>query len=285
MTDRERRQKEIQLFVQKMPSLSTTVSKVLEICSRTDTSPNDLNRVISLDPVLTGQVLKLINSAYYSLMNRVTSLTRAIVMLGLNTVKNLALSTAVIGCVKQTKKSRVLPINQFWTHSIAVGVLAKLLASELGIPLNEREEFFVAGLLHDLGKIPMGDEYADVLHMARHEQKDLIKVEKKELDITHEEIGGLIAEKWALSPSLTEVICRHHSLDDITSDNGRLVNVVALADSYACLFDLGYAGNCYPDEERLLHAIRHSELDWSFLSQLKSQVDEEIRKAEVFLRV
>ncbi|MDH3348446.1 MAG: HDOD domain-containing protein [Desulfobulbaceae bacterium] len=284
MPNRESRQKEIQLFVRKMPSLSTTVSKVLEICSRTDTSPNDLNRVISLDPVLTGQVLKLINSAYYSLMNRVTSLTRAIVMLGLNTVKNLALSTAVIGCVKQTKKSRVLPIHKFWIHSIGVGVLAKLLAAEVGVPVNEREEFFVAGLLHDLGKIPMGDEYAEVITTARQEQYDLIDVERRDLETSHEEIGKLIAEKWALSPSLTDVICHHHSLDEVHHENRQLVNLVALADSYACLFDLGYAGNCYPNEERIAQAIKDSELDWSFISQLKKQVDDEILKAEVFLQ-
>ncbi|HIP82374.1 MAG TPA: HDOD domain-containing protein, partial [Desulfocapsa sulfexigens] len=75
-------------FIKRIPSLSTTVGKVVEICSRTDASPNELNKVISLDPVLTGQVLRLINSAYYSLVNKVTSLTRAITMLGMNTVKN-----------------------------------------------------------------------------------------------------------------------------------------------------------------------------------------------------
>ena len=86
----EQRFKLVQRYIDKMPSLSTTVTKVLEICNKPNTSPNDLNRVISLDPVLTGQVLKLINSAYYSLPNQITSLTRAIIMLGLNTVKNLA---------------------------------------------------------------------------------------------------------------------------------------------------------------------------------------------------
>lgn len=109
MNDRDNKLKKIRNFVDKMPSLSTTVSKVLEICSRPDTAPNDLNKVISLDPVLTGQVLKLINSAYYSLMNKVTSLTRAIIMLGLNTVKNLALSTAIIRSVDQAKKPNHCP--------------------------------------------------------------------------------------------------------------------------------------------------------------------------------
>lgn len=101
--DKERQRRDIERFINKMPSLSTTVGKVLEICSRTDASPNELNKVISLDPVLTGQVLKLINSAYYSLVNKVTSLTRAITMLGMNTVKNMALSTAIIRSVAGAK--------------------------------------------------------------------------------------------------------------------------------------------------------------------------------------
>ena len=101
--DKERQRRDIERFINKMPSLSTTVGKVMEICSRTDASPNELNKVISLDPVLTGQVLKLINSAYYSLVNKVTSLTRAITMLGMNTVKNMALSTAIIRSVAGAK--------------------------------------------------------------------------------------------------------------------------------------------------------------------------------------
>ena len=80
-------------YVGSMPSLPTTVSKVLEVCNNPKTSPIDLDRVIQLDPVLMGRVLKLINSAYYSLGSQVTSLVRAIIMLGVNTVKNLALSS------------------------------------------------------------------------------------------------------------------------------------------------------------------------------------------------
>ena len=87
--------KRIRAYIGRMPSLSTTVSKVLETCNNPNASPYDLNRVISLDPALTGQVLRLINSAYYALPHPITSLPRAIIMLGLNTVKNLALSLAI----------------------------------------------------------------------------------------------------------------------------------------------------------------------------------------------
>ncbi|MGE4558943.1 MAG: HDOD domain-containing protein [Desulfobulbus sp.] len=275
----------IRLFVEKMPSLSTTVGKVLEICSRPDTAPNDLNKVISLDPVLTGQVLKLINSAYYSLVNKVTSLTRAIIMLGLNTVKNLALSTAIIRCVGQAKKSKSLPIKDFWAHSIGVGVMAKLLAAEQGIPLAEREEFFVAGLLHDLGKVPFGDEYAEVLARGIMEPQPLNLLEREMMGIDHEEVGEMIASKWKLNATLTDAICHHHSPGEAAPEHQQLVATVALADFYVCLFDIGYAGNRYPDESQLQTLLNMCDLEWDSVAGLAQTVDAEITKAEIFLRV
>ena len=85
----------VRAYILRIAGLSTTAQKVLRTCNEPNTCANDLNRVISLDPVLTGRVLQLINSAYYSLPSKVNSLTRAIILLGLNTVKNLVLSFAV----------------------------------------------------------------------------------------------------------------------------------------------------------------------------------------------
>ncbi len=285
MNDQDVRVKKIHSFVQRMPSLSTTVGKVLEICSRTDTSPNDLNKVISLDPVLTGQVLKLINSAYYSLVNKVTSLARAIIMLGLNTVKNLALSTAIIRSVNQAKKSRALPITKFWVHSIGVGVTAKLLAGELDVPFGEREEYFIAGLLHDLGKIPFGDEYIESLDLVKKKQQSLIRIERENLLLDHQEVGRLIAEKWKLNGAITEAICLHHNPESASEKHRQMVAVISLADTFICLFDIGYAGNIYPDEKQVINALNLSGLSWQTVSSLLETVEEEIVKAEIFLRV
>lgn len=285
MNDRKARLDHIRVFVDKMPSLSTTVGKVLEICSRPDTAPNDLNKVISLDPVLTGQVLKLINSAYYSLVNKVTSLTRAIIMLGLNTVKNLALSTAIIRCVGQAKKSKSLPIKDFWAHSIGVGVLAKLLAAEQGVPLAEREEYFVAGLLHDLGKVPFGDEYAEVLTKVAQVHKPLKVLENELMGLDHEEVGEMIASKWKLNAVLTDAICHHHAVEQAAPEHQALVATVALADFYVCLFDIGYAGNRYPDESTLAGMLEKCGLTWSAVVAMSPVVDAEISKAEIFLQV
>lgn len=281
----EAHQKKIEKFIGKMPSLSTTVGKVMEICSRTDASPNELNKVISLDPVLTGQVLKLINSAYYSLINKVTSLTRAITMLGVNTVKNMALSTAIIRSVATTKKSKALPTQKFWAHSISVGVSAKMLGKELDIPIMEREELFVAGLLHDLGKVPYGDEYFEVLTRTQQEQLSLIEVEREELGLDHQEVGKMIAKKWKLNELITNCIIYHHDVNAASEEFRQKVAIVALANIYVNIFDFGYAGDPFPMEGEITPLLEVTGLTWEQFSSIGGDVEKEIEKAQIFLKI
>jgi len=283
--DKTAHRKQIEKFITRMPSLSTTVGKVMEICSRVDASPNELNKVISLDPVLTGQVLKLINSAYYSLVNKVTSLTRAITMLGLNTVKNMALSTAIIKSVSGVKKSRVLPVSKFWAHSISVGVSAKLLAQAKDIPVMEREEFFIAGLLHDLGKIPFGDEYADVIRLAGDKQAPLIDVEREMLGIDKQEVGLMIAEKWKLSEALSQCIGFHHNPQLAGAETRRQIAFVALGNIYSNIYDIGYAGDLYPSERALEQLLDLTGLNWQEFVTIRADIESEIEKAQIFLQI
>lgn len=279
----------IQKYIERMPSLSTTVTKVLEICNTPSTSANDLNRVIALDPVLTGQVLKLINSAYYSLPNQINSLTRAIIMLGINTVKNLALSTAVLGTMGRETSFRSLSMDAFWTHSLCVGVMAKALASRKGIPGMMQEEFFVAGLLHDLGKIPLNncfaEEYRQALELSTIEQGSLSRAEEMLLGFDHSLAGKMIADKWQLNLALTEMLRFHHLPEKASENNRQLVAVVALANAYANLFDVGSAGDRYPDVSRINELLAQAGLKWLDLSSLHLVVQQEIEKAQIFLQV
>lgn len=283
--DREAHRKKIEKFINRMPSLSTTVGKVMEICSRTDASPNELNKVISLDPVLTGQVLKLINSAYYSLMNKVTSLTRAITMLGMNTVKNMALSTAIISTVSGAKKSKALPTSKFWAHSIGTGVCAKLLARANNVPVLECEEYFVAGLLHDLGKIPFGDEYSDVLMRARKEQRPLIEVEREMLGVDHQEVGRLIAEKWTLNEAMSSAICFHHDVEAAAEEHKVRAAYVGLANMYANILDIGYAGDPFPSDQDAEKMLELTGLKWEMFSEVADGMEAELEKAQIFLQI
>jgi HD-like signal output (HDOD) protein len=237
-------------YIKNMPSLPTSVTKVLEICNNPQTSPSDLNQVISLDPVLVGRVLKLINSAYYGIGQPVTSLARAIIMLGINTVKNLALSTAVMGHINPKKKSMGLDMEGFWRHSLCVGVSAKFLAKKRGIDTKITEEYFTAGLLHDIGKIPLNavlsKQYMVTVSNADRERTPLALAEENAFGMNHCEAGEMIASAWKLDGAIGDAIKYHHSYKEYSGDNKDILFSVAAANRFASLSDIGFSGDCHP---------------------------------------
>jgi len=281
--------KQIQTYIARLPSLSTTAAKVLETCNNPKSSPNDLNRVISLDPVLTGQVLRLINSAYYSLRRPISSLTRAIIMLGINTVKNLVLSCAILEQLRHKQSFRALSAEKFWAHSLGVGVIAKCLAVIKGVSLAEQDEFFVCGLLHDLGKIPLNqkfpDEYFRVLDMAKRSHWPLGQAETAVFGIDHATIGGLIARKWRLSPAVIESLDCHHRPEESPADRRQPVFMVALADIYAQLLNMGTCEAPPASNALAEYLLDWVGLDWPGLYDMRDTVLDEIDKAKIFLEI
>lgn len=261
----------------------------MEICNSPATSPSDLNRVISLDPVLTGRVLKLINSAYYSLANRATSLTWAIVMLGLNTVKNLALSTSVLENIGGKESFHALSMDNFWMHSICVGVTAKSIAAIKRVPIRDREEYFVAGLLHDLGKIPLNnrfpEEYVHAMELAELQQVPLYQAENSIFEVDHCMVGGMIAEKWRLSKTIIDSLSHHHKLVEVRKENRQLVAIVALANTYANFLEVGSSGDRFSENPQATHLLEQVGISWSALLDLRETVLSEIEKAKIFLQL
>jgi putative nucleotidyltransferase with HDIG domain len=287
--DTEKRIQQIQKYIERMPGLSTTVSKVLEICNNAATSPNDLNRVISLDPVLTGQVLKLINSAYYSLPNKISSLTRAVIMLGVNTVKNLVLGSSIISSVGSVKPSKIFSMDEFWEHSLAVGVTAKALAIRGELPANIREEFFVAGLLHDLGKIPMNnrfpEEYTMVLDIAAEKKILLANAERELFGFDHGVVGEMIAEKWQLTPALKHAMHYHHHPDSSPSEDRGLTKFVALGNMFINIIKIGGSGEAILDKQLLTELLEEVGISQSEIAGLRATILKEIEKAKIFLDI
>lgn len=281
--------KQIQAHIARLPSLSTTAAKVLETCNNPKSSPNDLNRVISLDPVLTGQVLKLINSAYYSLRQPVSSLTRAIIMLGINTVKNLVLSCAILQHMRHKKSFRALSAESFWAHSLGVAVIAKCLAVAKSVSFAEQEEFFICGLLHDLGKIPLNQEFPDAyvqaLDMAERLCWTLDHAENVVFGIDHATIGGWIARKWRLSPAVVGSLDCHHRPEEAPVDCRQQVFMVALADIYAQLLDMRTCEMRNTSSAMTEHLLERVGMDWAGLYGLRETVLAEIDKAKIFLEI
>jgi putative nucleotidyltransferase with HDIG domain len=281
--------KQIQKHIARLPSLSTTAAKVLETCNNPESSPNHLNRVIALDPVLTGQVLRLINSAYYSLRQPVSSLTRAIIMLGINTVKNLVLSCAILEQLRHKQSFQALSAEKFWAHSLSVGVIAKCLATIKGVSIAEREEFFVCGLLHDLGKIPLNQkfplQYFQALDMAERSRQPLDHLESMVFGIDHATIGGWIARKWRLSPAVIESLDCHHRPEQSPEDCREPVLMVALADIYAQMINMRTCEGPPASSALASYLLDRVGVDWPGLYDLRDTVIAEIDKAKIFLEI
>jgi HD-like signal output (HDOD) protein len=237
--------------IDRMPSLSPTVAKIMQVANDPTSSANDLNKVISLDPVLAAKVLKLVNSAYFGFSDKVTSTVRAIVVLGLNTIKNLALSTAALETMSMKGQS-AMNMDEFWKHVLGVGVTAKLIARRIGVNKNFLEDYFLAGLMHDMGKIvlnrlnPVG--YKKVITVCAEKGVDLQLVESRVFGINHAEIGGLLAEKWGLQNSLREAMAFHHYPDQASPENRQLVLAIYISNAFTKVHSVGVSGNTYIQE-------------------------------------
>lgn len=280
----------VRAYILRMAGLSTTAMKVLRTCNEPTACANDLNKVISLDPVLTGRVLQLINSAYYSLPSKVNSLTRAIILLGLNTVKNLVLGFAVFESFSRRDNFRVFTPDEFWTHSLSTAAAAKLFAVRHGVPLSEREDFFVAGLMHDLGKIPLNhlfpDAYRQAAETACRAPAGLRAAERGFVGLDHCEVGGMIAQKWQLGPGLSASMAGHHTVGDSPPAGGlELSQAVALADLLAHVMGAGTPGGHSLNEQERACLNRRWQLRDDDLTEMSGAVAVEIEKAKVFLEI
>lgn len=278
----------INRFIKEMPPLSVSVTKIMELSRDPKVDAKKLNDVISIDPVLTGKVLRLVNSAYYSLPNQVTSLVRAIVMLGINTIKNLVISAGVMTSINNKGNFSALDMEAFWRHSLCVGAMAKFFASKQKIDSKFTEEYFVAGLLHDIGKIPfntvISEEYKHAINYSGVKKIPLHQLETKHFEINHCDLGMRIAELWNLPINIKNSIRYHHEYEELDSDAKRFVATICLANVITSRVGIGFSGNSMPEEnEDELLAI--TGLKWDDIRDAEKNADSTVKKAEVFLKL
>jgi HD-like signal output (HDOD) protein len=153
----------------------------------------------------------------------------------------------------------------------------------------ESEEYFVAGMLHDLGKIPLNNrfpnDYVEALNLVDTGQCPLDRAENTIFDLDHSLVGGLIAEKWQLNENMNNVLCYHHTPEEATNGNRRLILTVALANLFANMMKIGSAGDLFPDKDILDSLLEDVGVDWPALSEMADQITDNIEKAKIFLQV
>ncbi|MBF0428252.1 MAG: HDOD domain-containing protein [Magnetococcales bacterium] len=205
--------KELVQLVDNMPAFPPSVSRILTLTADITCAPKDLIRIIELDPVLTLKLLQLVNSPYFGLSRQISSIKQAVVFVGINTIKNLALTIAPLEILNHDSKDTPHMENMLY-HAIAVGVISRHLARRCSLSEIESTDFFVAGLLHDFGKMALyrflPKKYNKTLHLAAKKQIPLHRAERKTLGVNHLQVGALLAKKWHLPMEFIACMGNHH---------------------------------------------------------------------------
>ena len=220
-----------------LPSLPSVAVQVLELAQQTDVDITQIARIISKDPALSGKILRTVNSSFYGRSQHVSTISHALVILGLQSVKTLVLGFSLVGSLS-SEKAKGFKHLTYWKRSIYAATAARHIAGRL--KLVQQEEAFLASLLQDIGMLVLdrvlGPEYGQI-HDSITTHSQLATAEQQALGTDHAEVGGLLAAEWNLPPLLTMPIACHHDPGK-TSDPvlKKLAELVGLAGACADVF-------------------------------------------------
>ncbi|MHC4664321.1 MAG: HDOD domain-containing protein, partial [Planctomycetota bacterium] len=194
-----------------LPTLPKVAAEIIARVSNPDSSMKDISKIIHQDPSLAAKILKVANSAFYGLRQEVTTLQLAMVVLGLKKIMNLVASISIFSVFPTRAGRKAIEREKFWLHSAGTGTIARILAQRMELELDGEE--FVAGLLHDIGKIVIDqyfhEDFLKILDLIE-QGKDALEAENTVLGASHAEIGEWIAFHWRLPRSLIAAIRYHH---------------------------------------------------------------------------
>jgi len=265
---------------QDLPTIPVVVSRLMHLSGSDETSINDIILVLNQDQVLTTKILRVANSAFYGLREKATTIDRAVVILGFDMIRALAVSVSFIQHFSPKNRCEGFDLGLFWAHTIAVGAFAEILAREWGT--IDPGDAFTAGIMHDIGKLVMliyfEDEFKRVLQRAKEEKIDFYEAEMIEMGISHAFVAAMLLRFWNIPEILVGAIENHHRLLVPRSDL-TFTACIHLADFTAKHLSIGASGSPYynPPSLSLLKQIGYSAS--SFKAYLK---DMYYRRDQVF---
>ncbi|MBJ6724988.1 HDOD domain-containing protein [Geomesophilobacter sediminis] len=223
-------------------SLPLFYSRLCEAIDHPRSSIADLASIISDDQGLTARILKLANSPLFGYFSKIETITQAVTIIGVLQVRDLALALCVMDAFKGIPKDLV-DMNQFWRHSLATGLAARLLAT--GQRESNLERFFVAGILHDVGRLVMylrlPDECRELIEEARCGGPLLYQKERQRFGYDHAEVGGILLRRWKIPARVTEPVQYHHD-PPRGGQYPRETSILHFADVVAHALELGNSG-------------------------------------------
>jgi HD-like signal output (HDOD) protein len=270
--------------VTELSSLPEITTRIVDAVENPRATAQDMHEIVKNDPALATKILKVVNSAFYGLPSQVASLDRAIVMLGLSAVKNIALAASLAQMFKGDPITPQFASRDLWRHCISVGVCARLLARRMGTA--HADEFFVAGLVHDMGLLVIGQLYRDKLREIAErcsaQPQDYCAAEAEVLGSDHQVFGLALAAKWKFPPALRCSVSYHHDPGALTSDYRKVATVIHVADTVCGKLRYGYYLTAQT-QEVTMDMLNFLGIDPTVLGEICQELPVNIEDAEAVL--
>ena len=269
--------------MKELPSLPSTVLAILKVLDNPDSTARELSEALHYDQSLVTRILQIVNSAYYGFPREIDTLSKAVTILGYTTIRNLILITNTFDVLNKGVEQGCLDRKQFWQHALGTGVAAQTIADRL--QLGSAEEAFLAGLLHDIGKVILDtflhEEYSQAVKLAQQENLLLYEAEQKVLGATHVDFGQWLADSWNLPHNLTAAIAHHHDPSK-SKKHFICVSLVHIGDIVARALEVGNGG------DDLIPAINRQawsalQLKPALLEALLPHFEKKLDQAQAFL--
>lgn len=260
-----------------LPPMPVVAGRIVSMVSNENVSAKALERAISADQALTANILKIANSSFYGCLRSINSLASAIVIIGFRGIKTLAVAASL----KSFYRRIDLIEKMLWEHSLGAAIAAHLLGRRLHC---FSEEAFIAGLMHDIGKVilntQMNEVFCEMMQISYNNGTPLFEVERGRLGFTHAELGGIMIRKWNLSTSLEQAVTYHHNLGEVDALEMETIKFAALlnlANTICKTLGIGYR---QPSEEidykklQAVQMLKVTEMDFpAFIAEVKRNYD------------
>jgi len=266
-------------------TLPEVTIKIIEIVEDPKSTARDLHSVIKNDPALSVKILKVVNSAFYGLPGQVASVDRAIILLGLSAVKNIAIAASIARLFKGKRISDQFSAADLWRHSLAVAVLARSLGKLSPHPVMQ-DELFVAGLIHDIGTLverqAFPDQFCEVIEQCIAGEGTFIECEVNTIGADHQAFGLGLTTKWKFPRHLCAAVGYHHTPDAVSDEVKNLALLIHVADVIACQEKAGFYLTAQTEEvsDEVLDMLG---IDAEQVDQLRADLPELLDEADATL--
>lgn len=259
--------------------------KIIQIVEDPTSTARDLHGIIKNDPALSVKVLKIVNSAFYGLPGQVASVDRAIILLGLAAVKNIAIAASIARLFKGRRISEQFSAADLWRHSVAVAVAGHELCKASPHPAMP-DEIFVAGMIHDIGTLverqAFPDQFASVINHCAATGDDFLQCERKIIGADHQAFGVGLTTRWKFPRHLRAAVGFHHNPSELSPELRNIATLINVADVLCCQEKVGFYLTNHSGEiqEEALDSLA---LTSQQIEDLRASLPERVAEAETTL--